>query len=102
MPPRLSRLSRQSTSFTPVPTLEHDGIAIALQEALGARVVLVRVIGEGGMGRVYLGRDPQLKRFVAVKVLVQAADDPEAHARFQREAQAIAAVSHPNVVAIYA
>ncbi len=54
------------------------------------------------MGRVYLGRDPQLRRFVAVKVLLQSLGaDAEAHARFQREAQAIAAVSHANVVAIY-
>ncbi len=98
---RISRISRQSTSHQPVPTLEHDAIAIALQEALGTRVLLIRSIGEGGMGRVYLGRDPQLKRFVAVKVLVQAGADSEAHARFQREAQAIAAVSHPNVVSIY-
>lgn len=97
---RQSRVSRPSSS-TPVPTLEHDGVAVALQEALGGRVLLVRTIGEGGMGRVYLGRDPQLKRFVAVKVLVQARADAEAHARFQREAQAIAAVSHPNVVSIY-
>ncbi len=101
MTPRQSRVSRPSTSYSPVPTLEHDGIAVTLQEALGARVVLIRVIGEGGMGRVYLGRDPQLKRFVAVKVLVQAGADQEAHARFQREAQAIAAISHPNVVSIY-
>ena len=100
--PRLSRASRQSYSGASIPTLEHDAIAVALQEALGGRVLLIRPIGEGGMGRVYLGRDPQLKRFVAVKVLLQslgAAD--EAHARFQREAQAIAAVSHANVVAIY-
>src|SRR5258708_28905573 len=98
---RQSRVSRPSSS-TPVSTLEHDATAVALQEALGGRVLLIREIGEGGMGRVYLGRDPQLKRFVAVKVLVQSLGaDAEAHARFQREAQAIAAVSHPNVVAIY-
>jgi serine/threonine-protein kinase len=82
--------------------LEHDAIAVALQAALGGRVLLIRTIGEGGMGRVYLGRDPQLKRFVAVKVLLQSLGaDEEAHARFQREAQAIAAVTHANVVAIY-
>ncbi len=99
---RHSRISRQSVSSAPIPTLEHDAVAVALQEALGTRVILIRALGEGGMGRVYLARDPQLKRFVAVKVLVHAPHgDAEAHARFQREAQAIAAVSHPNVVAIY-
>ena len=100
--PRQSRPSRQSVSSTPIHTLEHDAVAVALQEALGARVLLIRAIGEGGMGRVYLARDPQLKRFVAVKVLVQSQGaDAESHARFRREAQAIAAVSHPNVVSIY-
>ncbi len=54
------------------------------------------------MGRVYLARDPHLKRFVAVKVLLQSHGlDAEAQARFQREAQAIASISHPNVLAIY-
>ena len=100
--PRPSRASRQSLDSSPIPTLEHDAIAVALQAALGNRVLLIRPLGEGGMGRVYLGRDPRLKRFVAVKVLLQSLGaDEEAHARFQREAQAIAAVSHANVVAIY-
>ncbi|MEP6732493.1 MAG: serine/threonine-protein kinase [bacterium] len=82
--------------------MEHDAVAVALQAALGARVLLIRKIGEGGMGRVYLARDPQLKRFVAVKVLVQThGADAESHARFHREAQSIAAVSHPNVVQIF-
>src|SRR6185369_16650511 len=100
--PRSSRPSRQSVTSTPIHTLEHDAVAVALQAALGARVLLIRTIGEGGMGRVYLARDPQLKRFVAVKVLVQTqAVDAESHARFQREAQSIAAIAHPNVVQIY-
>ena len=97
----MPRHSRSSTTNA-IPDLERDAVAVALQEELGSRVLLLKVIGQGGMGRVYLGRDPQLKRFVAVKVLVQAQGaDAEAHARFRREAQAIAAVSHPNVVAIY-
>ena len=99
---RLSRASRASLNPAPVPTLEHDALAVRLQESLGTRVLLVRTIGEGGMGRVYLARDPQLRRFVAVKVLMQTPGaEGEAHARFQREAQAIAAVSHPNVVSIH-
>ena len=99
---RLSRASRSSLSATPIPTLEHDALAVRLQSALGTRVLLVRAIGEGGMGRVYLARDPQLRRFVAVKVLLQTSDaEREGHARFRREAQAIAAVSHANVVAIH-
>ena len=54
------------------------------------------------MGTVFLARDPVLKRDVAVKVLSpELSQDPEAHARFEREAQAVAALAHPNVVAIY-
>lgn len=99
---RLSRASRSSLNAAPVHTLEHDALAVRLQEALGTRVLLVRTVGEGGMGRVYLARDPQLRRFVAVKVLLQTPGaEGEAHARFQREAQSIAAVSHANVVAIH-
>ncbi|MBC7672635.1 MAG: serine/threonine protein kinase, partial [Polaromonas sp.] len=100
----MNRPSRRSSagSFNTLSTLEHDVVGLALQEALGGRVVVIRPLGQGGMGQVYLGRDPQLKRFVAIKVLGRTlGQDAEAHARFQREAQAIAAVSHPNVVDIY-
>ena len=54
------------------------------------------------MGRVYLARDPALKRLVAVKLLSpERAVDPLARARFEREAEAVAAISHPNVVAVH-
>ena len=59
-------------------------------------------IGAGGMGEVYRARDPRLGRDVAIKVLPQhLANDPDALARFEREARAIAALSHPNILAIY-
>ena len=59
-------------------------------------------IGAGGMGEVYRARDATLDRDVAVKVLPdRVAADVEALARFEREAKAVAAVSHPNVLAIY-
>ena len=54
------------------------------------------------MGEVYRARDPRLGRDVAIKVLPQhLANDPDALARFEREARAIAALSHPNILAIY-
>ena len=54
------------------------------------------------MGEVYRARDPRLGREVAVKTLIPAATaDPAAHARFEREARAVAALSHPNILAIY-
>src|SRR3984893_1107966 len=59
-------------------------------------------IGAGGMGEVYRARDTRLKREVALKVLPDAfAGDPERMARFQREAEALAALNHPNIAQIY-
>ncbi len=59
-------------------------------------------LGEGGMGEVYRARDTRLDRDVAVKVLPShLSADAEALARFEREAKAIAALSHPNIMAIH-
>ena len=59
-------------------------------------------IGEGEMGEVYRGTDTRLKRDVALKVLPDAfASDPERMARFQREAEVLASLSHPNIAHIY-
>jgi TolB-like protein/Flp pilus assembly protein TadD len=59
-------------------------------------------IGAGGMGEVYRARDSKLKRDVAIKVLPQSvAADPDTLARFEREALAVAALSHPNILAIH-
>jgi eukaryotic-like serine/threonine-protein kinase len=60
------------------------------------------LLGEGGMGQVYRGRDPRLARDIAIKILPQdSMDDAQAVARFEREARAIASLSHPNIVAIH-
>jgi Tol biopolymer transport system component/predicted Ser/Thr protein kinase len=59
-------------------------------------------IGKGGMGEVYLARDTKLDRQVALKVLPEElAASPDRRARFEREAKAIAALKHPNIVTIY-
>ncbi len=80
-----------------------DPLADQLRQALQPSYLLVRKLGEGGMGMVYLARDPLLKRDVAVKVLQpDLARDEIARARFHREAEAVAAIAHPNVVSIYA
>ena len=59
-------------------------------------------IGVGGMGEVYRATDTQLKRQVAIKVLPYAvAADAERLARFQREAEVLASLNHPNIAGIY-
>ncbi len=63
---------------------------------------VVSSIGAGGMGEVYRARDTKLGRDVAIKVLPgDLAANPEALARFEREARAVAQLSHPNILAIY-
>ena len=59
-------------------------------------------LGEGGMGEVYHARDTRLKRAVALKVLRRSVIEVEnAISRFEREAELLAALNHPNIAAIY-
>ena len=59
-------------------------------------------LGVGGMGEVYRARDPRLNRDVAIKVLrEEGAASAELRSRFEREARAVAALNHPNIVAVY-
>ena len=63
---------------------------------------IVAPLGAGGMGEVYKARDTRLERTVAIKVLPsRLASDADALARFEREARAVAALSHPNILAIH-
>ena len=72
---------------------------------LGARLgpyEIQSAIGAGGMGEVYRATDTNLKRAVAIKVLPESiAEDRERLARFQREAEVLASLNHPNIAAIY-
>jgi serine/threonine-protein kinase len=63
---------------------------------------ITALLGKGGMGEVYRARDTKLKRDVAVKILPEEfSSDPERVGRFQREAEALALLNHPNIGAIY-
>ena len=74
---------------------------LAVGQRLGPYEI-VAPLGAGGMGEVYRARDKKLDRDVAIKVLPQSlAADREALARFEREAKAVAALSHPNILAIF-
>ena len=85
---RRKRLAAEMFGFEPEPTKF-------------GRFVLLHRIGEGGMGSVHSAYDPQLDRRVALKLLRAGQVSEAAQARMQREAQALARLSHPNVVAVY-
>src|SRR5262249_4155658 len=93
-----------SLSLSPIISLfAYSFSALSLQN--GSRLgpyEVVSPLGVGGMGEVYRARDSRLERDVAIKVLPQKlASDPEALARFEREAKSVAALSHPNILGIY-
>jgi HD-like signal output (HDOD) protein/tRNA A-37 threonylcarbamoyl transferase component Bud32 len=96
-----------STSFK-MDTVTRDTVttAISLDSRRHiSRYEIIRELGRGAMGTVYLGRDPLINREVVIKTLQsQSTDDEEtakARARFFREAEAMGKLSHPNIVTVY-
>src|SRR5688572_27828917 len=70
-------------------------------QAIG-RYQIVALLGRGGMGEVYRGRDTRLDRDVAIKILPRGfRDDPARVSRFELEARTLASLSHPNIGAIF-
>ncbi len=66
------------------------------------RYEVIRLLGAGGMGEVYLAKDSQLDRTVAIKVLTERlADNPELRQRFEREARAVSSLNHPHICTLY-
>ena len=76
-------------------------MSLAIGTKLGPYEILAP-LGAGGMGEVYRARDTRLKREVALKVLPEGfSQDPDRLARFQREAELLATLNHPNIAAVY-
>src|SRR5262245_31127268 len=85
----------------PQPSDSLAPMSLPVGRRLGPYEILA-TLGAGGMGEVYRARDTRLQRDVAVKVLPRSlSDDPSARARFEREARAVAALSHSNILAIH-
>src|SRR3984893_2589555 len=106
-----SLLAQDLAATSPLDGPAWDGAASTLQGRNLARLKpgaqlgpyrIERRIGAGGMGEVYRARDTRLGRDVALKILpAEVADDPSRRQRFETEARAVAALNHPNIVAIY-
>ena len=76
-------------------------MAITIGQQLGAYEITA-LLGKGGMGEVYRARDTKLKRDVAIKILPdEFSRDADRVSRFQREAEVLASLSHPNIASIY-
>src|ERR671937_1072514 len=76
-------------------------MAITIGTQLGS-LEITALLGKGGMGEVYRARDTKPKREVAIKILPdEFARDPDRVSRFQREAEVLASLNHPNIAAIY-
>ena len=76
-------------------------MALTIGTQLGFHEITA-LLGKGGMGEVYRARDTKLKREVAIKILPdEFSRDPVRVSRFQREAEVLASLNHPNIAAIY-
>ena len=96
-------LLKQGTSAdtaSPTETKPFVPPSVAEMAKLFPQLEIIRFLGKGGMGAVYLARQPSLDRMVALKIL-PAQSDSGFEERFAREARALARLSHPNIVAVY-
>ncbi|MBI4853458.1 MAG: protein kinase [Acidobacteria bacterium] len=69
---------------------------------IAGKYEIIRLIGYGGVGEVYLAKDTQIERLTAIKLLSkELSNDPEHRARFSRESRTVSALSHPNIITVY-
>src|SRR3954468_7604961 len=98
---RLGYRSVPGTCLAPTGRIGPTSMPLATGTRIGPHEIL-GPLGSGGMGEVYRASDTRLKRQVAVKILPpEVAADPRRLARFQREAELLAALNHPHIAAIY-
>ncbi len=83
-------------------SIEDEGLRSLLESALGNQYEIIRPVGRGGMGWVYLAREKSLERFVAIKVLRPELAIAEGHReRFRREARIAARLNHPGILGLH-
>ena len=100
----LSRLDRSGKLARMLGIADESMLAFNDQQAriIGARYTLLRKLGQGGLGTVWLARDENLRRYVAVKEITRQLDeDEEAMSHFRREAEITGRLEHPGIVPIY-
>ena len=78
-----------------------DALRDALEQAVGSQYEITRLLGRGGMGAVYLAKEPALDRLVAIKVLPPESSEKDTRERFRREARTAAKLTHPHIVPLH-
>jgi serine/threonine protein kinase len=98
---RVEKLSQSAAPVAAIPIVRREPLTLGPGARLGPYEILAS-IGAGGMGEVFRARDTRLGREVAIKILAPAhAGDPDSIRRFEKEARAVASLSHPNVVPLF-
>jgi serine/threonine-protein kinase len=97
-------IQAEAAAMTAHATLEREAaMRVVLERALGQQYDILRPLGRGATGTVFLARERALERLVAIKVLrPDLTDDPETRERFRREARVAAQLSHPSILPLHA